>query len=129
MTLPLLLTRSQAAALLGVSARTFDRHVRPGILASRVGGCVRFARSEIERWADELAAGRCDGARGARTRSGSSSADGATNSDLARAIHQKLTAARLARTRTRSEASSTRDPSDEQPVATVVRLPRRSRHG
>ena len=48
---PLLLCRADAAAILGVPLRTFDKHVRPLLNARRIGRMVMFEKGEIIRWA------------------------------------------------------------------------------
>ena len=49
--LPLLVCRADAAAILGVPLRTFDKHVRPLLNARRIGRMVMFEKGEIIRWA------------------------------------------------------------------------------
>jgi len=49
--LPLLVCRSDAAAILGIPLRTFDKHVRPLLNARRIGRMVMFEKGEIIRWA------------------------------------------------------------------------------
>jgi predicted DNA-binding transcriptional regulator AlpA len=61
---PALLTTAQGARLCGLGERTFWRHSRSGAAPApvRIGGAVRFRRSELLAW---IAAGcpRCDGGR------------------------------------------------------------------
>jgi hypothetical protein len=47
--------REEAAAIVGLPAKTFDRIVRPHIRAIRRGGVLLFPVSDLERWADENA--------------------------------------------------------------------------
>ena len=47
---PLLITRAEAAALLGVSVKSFDQHVRPQLATVQVGRLPRFRRAEVEAW-------------------------------------------------------------------------------
>lgn len=52
---PLLLTKLEAARLLGISRATLDRLAIRGVVRSlRPGGMrgVRFARAELERWVE-----------------------------------------------------------------------------
>ncbi len=49
----LLLSTVEAAALLGVSAKTFRRHVAPRLTPRRMGSLVRWARVDVERYAAE----------------------------------------------------------------------------
>ncbi len=49
--LPLLVCRADAAAILGVPLRTFDKHVRSLLNARRIGRMVMFEKGEIIRWA------------------------------------------------------------------------------
>jgi hypothetical protein len=49
--LPLLVCRADAAAILGLPLRTFDKHVRPLLNARRIGRMVMFEKGEIIRWA------------------------------------------------------------------------------
>jgi hypothetical protein len=50
------LPREEAAAALGMSAKTFDRVVRPYVKSIRDGGLLLFPCSELQRWTDENAA-------------------------------------------------------------------------
>jgi len=50
---PLLITRAQAASLLGISINTFDRRVRRSLYAIKIGTSVRFRRIEIEEWIND----------------------------------------------------------------------------
>lgn len=46
------ISRAEAAAIFGVSPRTFDRHIRPLLSARRFGRNPRFSRAEAEElWA------------------------------------------------------------------------------
>jgi predicted DNA-binding transcriptional regulator AlpA len=45
---PLVLTRSQAAAVIGISVSTFDGWVRKGILPAPIAGTRRWSRVTIE---------------------------------------------------------------------------------
>jgi hypothetical protein len=48
-----LLTRQEAADSLGMSLRTFERHVQPNVRIVAVGQLRLVAPSELERWAKE----------------------------------------------------------------------------
>lgn len=50
---PIALTKPQAAAALGVSVDSFERHIQPDLRVIRRGRLRLFAVAEIERWADE----------------------------------------------------------------------------
>lgn len=56
-TRPLLIPAAQVAEALGVSRTTVWRLVKAGKLAEpvRIGGAVRFRRSDIERFVEDLA--------------------------------------------------------------------------
>ena len=47
--------REEAAAMLGMAAKTFDRIVRPDLRAIRRGGVLLWRVADLERWADENA--------------------------------------------------------------------------
>jgi len=49
----LALRRAEAAAALGVSLDSFDRHVRPHLRVLRLGSVRLYPVSEIERWLAE----------------------------------------------------------------------------
>lgn len=49
------LTREQAAASLGMSVDSFERHVQPSIRVIRMGKMVRIPVAELQRWAGEAA--------------------------------------------------------------------------
>jgi hypothetical protein len=49
------LTREEAAASLGMSVDSFERHVQPSIRVIRLGKMVRVPVAELERWAGEVA--------------------------------------------------------------------------
>lgn len=49
------LPREEAAAAVGMSAKTFDRIARPDLRAIRQGGLMVWLVSDLERWADENA--------------------------------------------------------------------------
>ena len=49
--LPLLVCRADAAAILGLPLRTFDKHVRPSLNVRRIGRMVMFEKGEIIRGA------------------------------------------------------------------------------
>lgn len=54
--LPLLaLTREEAAAAVGMAAKSFDRVVRPDVPVIRRGGLLLFPVAELQRWVDENA--------------------------------------------------------------------------
>lgn len=46
-----LLTREEAAAAVGMSVKSFKRHVQPHIRIVRTGQLVLVAPAELERWA------------------------------------------------------------------------------
>lgn len=49
---PKLLKPETAAKYLDISLSSFERHVRPGLTEKRIGGTVRFNRSEIDKMFD-----------------------------------------------------------------------------
>jgi hypothetical protein len=51
----LLLTRGEAAAALGMSVNSLERHVQPHIRCVRKGSMRLFPLRELERWVDENA--------------------------------------------------------------------------
>jgi hypothetical protein len=51
----LLLTRGEAAAALGMSVKSLERHVQPHIRCVRKGSLRLFPLRELERWVDENA--------------------------------------------------------------------------
>jgi len=51
----LALRKSEAAAALGLSDESFDRHVRPSLRCVRIGSTRVYAVAELERWLDERA--------------------------------------------------------------------------
>jgi hypothetical protein len=57
---PLALTRAQAAATIGISLRSFERHVQPELKVVRVGRLRLFPVREIERWLELNAARTLD---------------------------------------------------------------------
>lgn len=46
------LPREEAAAALSMSAKTFDRVVRPHVRAIRQGGVLAWLAADLEKWAD-----------------------------------------------------------------------------
>jgi excisionase family DNA binding protein len=56
----LALTRAQAAAAIGVSINTFERHVQPQLRVVRVGRLRLFPVKELERWLELNAARTLD---------------------------------------------------------------------
>ena len=50
------LNRKQAAAALGVSLNTFERHIQPDLKVIRVGRLRLFPLRELERWVELNAA-------------------------------------------------------------------------
>jgi excisionase family DNA binding protein len=52
----ILLSKVEAAEILGMSVDSFERYVQPHVRAVRKGRLVRFPVSELERWAEENAA-------------------------------------------------------------------------
>ena len=55
------LTRSEAAAALGISVDSFERHVQPEVRLIRRGRMRLIPTSELERWAAENATLTLDG--------------------------------------------------------------------
>jgi excisionase family DNA binding protein len=51
----ILVTKAEAAELLGMSVDSFERYVQPYIRAIRKGRLIRFRVSDLERWAEENA--------------------------------------------------------------------------
>lgn len=49
------LTRSEAAAAIGISLDSFERHVRPDLRIIRLGSLRLVAVAELERWAQDAA--------------------------------------------------------------------------
>lgn len=86
-----LLSRPQSAALLGISLRTFDAHVRHKVPAVRIGGRVLFAREDLLQWLDTRKAGGSGGRKVVRrTASISVPAVNASNDPRAAAILSRL---------------------------------------
>jgi excisionase family DNA binding protein len=56
----LALTREQAAAALGISLNSFERHVEPHLKLVRVGRRRIFPVRELERWLEQNAARTLD---------------------------------------------------------------------
>jgi len=54
---PLLLTREQAAEVLAITVKHFDRHVAHKLPRILVGRLVRFRASDVSAWVDKLAGG------------------------------------------------------------------------
>lgn len=52
----LALTREEAAAALGMSLDSFERHIQPTLRLVRLGRMVLVPVREIDRWLDENAA-------------------------------------------------------------------------
>ena len=48
-----LLDRGDAAAYLGVSARTFDRHVAPLLRSVPIGSVTRYDRKDLDEWLEQ----------------------------------------------------------------------------
>jgi predicted DNA-binding transcriptional regulator AlpA len=48
----MMLTRREAAAMLGVSLRTFEYHVQPHLTPMRIGACIRYQQEDIRQWVD-----------------------------------------------------------------------------
>lgn len=46
---PLILTRQEAADLLGISTSTFDKWVRKGVAPASISGTRRWSRAALER--------------------------------------------------------------------------------
>lgn len=51
----LALPREEAAAAVGMAAKTFDRIARPDLRSIRRGGVLLWLVADLERWADENA--------------------------------------------------------------------------
>jgi hypothetical protein len=47
--------REEAAAIVGMHAKTFDRYVRPDLRVIRRNGVLVWLVADLERWADENA--------------------------------------------------------------------------
>jgi excisionase family DNA binding protein len=58
----LALTREEAAAALGMSLDSFERHVQPTLRLVRLGRMRLVPIAELERWLEENASGTLDGA-------------------------------------------------------------------
>ena len=52
---PIALTKPQAAAALGVSVDSFERHIQPDLRVIRRGRLRLFPVAELERWAADNA--------------------------------------------------------------------------
>ncbi|HEV3193026.1 MAG TPA: hypothetical protein VGY54_21110, partial [Polyangiaceae bacterium] len=48
-----LLSREKAAEHLGISTKSFDRHVRPHVQTVNVGSMPKFVLEDLDRWVDE----------------------------------------------------------------------------
>lgn len=59
---PIALTKPQAAAALGVSVDSFERHIQPDLKVIRKGRLRLFAVAELERWAADNAQRTLEGA-------------------------------------------------------------------
>ena len=53
---PIALSKTEAAAALGVSVDSFERHIQPDLKVIRRGRLRLFAVSELQRWAAEAGA-------------------------------------------------------------------------
>jgi len=51
----ILVTKAEAAEILGMSVDSFERYVQPYIRAVRKGRLIRFRVSDLEHWAEENA--------------------------------------------------------------------------
>jgi excisionase family DNA binding protein len=67
-----LLSKHEAATLLGISARTFERHVMRGVPRVQVGGTLRYDEEDLKRWVAEHKVGSFESAATVPTRSASS---------------------------------------------------------
>lgn len=54
---PIALTKKEAAAALGISINSLERHVIPGVRVIRRGKLVLIPVRELTRWVDENAEG------------------------------------------------------------------------
>lgn len=61
MSAKLLLSRQEAAEMLGVSLRHFERHIQPHLPVVYSGRLRRYRARDIERWVDQQAE-RCKAA-------------------------------------------------------------------
>lgn len=54
--MPLLLTKSEAAATLSISVRQLEMYVRRGVISTKKLGkrCVRIERSELDRFVEQI---------------------------------------------------------------------------
>ena len=98
----LLLTREDAAALLGICVRTFDRHVSREVPRVPIGTRVLYDRKDLEAWLARHKVGPCTAIPGpASTRSASGSRVTVITDRRAREIAAKLRSALPASTKRR----------------------------
>jgi predicted DNA-binding transcriptional regulator AlpA len=91
---PILLSAAEAAELLGVCRRTFDRHVAPCLPRVSIGTRVRYDRGDLIRWLESRKVGPSDATpEPGSTRSGSGSRVVGLTARRAREIERKLSAA------------------------------------
>jgi excisionase family DNA binding protein len=57
MSVQLLISKAEAAALLGISASGFERHVMRELTRIRIGHSIKFKRTEVLDWIERQAAG------------------------------------------------------------------------
>lgn len=92
-----LLGRVASAKHLGIGARTFDLHVRPGLIPVRIGRRVLFRREDLDAWVEGQQAGASGSARRAmRTRSVSRGPAPSTSLPLEQPIPNSLRVKRRA---------------------------------
>jgi hypothetical protein len=99
----ILISRPDAVRLSGVSANTFDKHIRPHLGVRRIGRAVFFVRKDLIQWLEN---GATDFASNKTSETGSTSAGSGTmaktlRSRRGREIERKLKS---------SQRSSTRKP-------------------
>jgi len=87
----LLLSREDAAGLLGVSRRTFDRHVSPHLPRVQIGTLIRYHREDLDAWLERKKVGPFAATpEPGSTRSASASPVVVLTGRRARAIEQRL---------------------------------------
>lgn len=121
----LLLDRREAAALMGVSVRSFDRHIRPALPIVQVGGLPRWILADLTAWADRAKDGCSDSDQDGRSPSPGPSKARARSSGSGPTIAERLNELHAARTRSPSRESSSASGSHVE-RAQAARQPRRS---
>jgi helix-turn-helix protein len=88
---PLLLDREDAAKALGISLRSFDRHVAREVPRVPIGARVLYDRKDLEQWAARQKVGRSTAtSEPGSTRSGSGTKVAVITDRRAREIAEKL---------------------------------------